>query len=133
MQMSATIVLFVPGGLCFADALYRRCLSDDDADGSLSEGRFIGFYATRDEMNEVVSRCLPHRQLWVSNLCKVAMQWIEVSSDYKAQNSAVLTTGQTGHWPGPELQGPRAAGSGNFLLLNFAVKILIDFMALMWL
>ena len=33
----------------------------------------------------------------------------------------------------PELQGPRAAGSGNFLLLNFAVKILIDFMALMWL
>ena len=32
-----------------------------------------------------------------------------------------------------ELQGPRAAGSGNFLLLNFAVKILIDFMALMWL
>src|SRR6218665_2706224 len=33
----------------------------------------------------------------------------------------------------PELQGPRAAGSGIFLLLNFAVKILIDFMALMWL
>jgi len=34
-------------------------------DGSLPESRFIGFYATRDEM---VSRCLPHRQLWVSNL-----------------------------------------------------------------
>src|SRR6218665_4183145 len=33
----------------------------------------------------------------------------------------------------PELQGPRSAGSGNFLLLNFAIKILIDFMALIWL
>jgi len=31
-------------------------------DGSLPESRFIGFYATRDEMSEVVSRCLLHRQ-----------------------------------------------------------------------
>jgi len=29
-----------------------------------------------DEMSEVVSCCLPHRQLWVSNLSKVAMPWL---------------------------------------------------------
>src|SRR5688572_7539267 len=45
----------------------------------------------RDEMSEVVSRCLPHRQLWVSNLSMVATQWLEVVSNlrhsgYKAQN-----------------------------------------------
>src|SRR6218665_1495484 len=44
-----------------------------------------------DEMSEVGSRCLPHRQLWVSNLSKVATQWREVDSnprpfDCKAQN-----------------------------------------------
>ena len=44
-----------------------------------------------DEMSEVASRCLPHRQLWVSNLCKVATQWHEVDSNprpsgCKAQN-----------------------------------------------
>src|ERR1043165_7080906 len=42
-------------------------------------------------MSEVVSRCLPHRQLWVSNLSKVATQWLEVDSNlrpsgYKALN-----------------------------------------------
>src|SRR6218665_1398092 len=42
-------------------------------------------------MSEVVSRCLPHRQLWVSNLSKVATQWREVDSNprpfgCKAQN-----------------------------------------------
>ena len=31
-------------------------------------------YAPGDEMSEVVSRCLPHRQWWVSNLPKVAPQ-----------------------------------------------------------
>ena len=31
-----------------------------------------------DEMSEVVSRCLPHRQLWVSNLSNVSRQWLEV-------------------------------------------------------
>src|SRR6218665_3005558 len=44
-----------------------------------------------DEMSEVVSRCLPNRQLWVSNLYKVTKQWIEVDSNlrlsiFKAQN-----------------------------------------------
>src|SRR5688572_29100500 len=44
-----------------------------------------------DEMNDVVSRCLPHRQLWVSNLSRVATQLLEVDSNlqpfgYKAQN-----------------------------------------------
>ena len=32
----------------------------------------LAFTPPWDEMNEVVSRCLPHRQLWVSNLSKVA-------------------------------------------------------------
>src|SRR6218665_1707890 len=36
-----------------------------------------------DEMSEVVSRCLPHRQLWVSNLSKVATQWREVDSNLR--------------------------------------------------
>jgi len=36
------------------------------------------FMPPGDEMSEVVSHCLPHRQLWVSNLSKVAMQWLEV-------------------------------------------------------
>jgi len=44
-----------------------------------------------DEMSEEVSHCLPHRQSWVSNLSKVALQWLEVDSnlrplDCKAQN-----------------------------------------------
>ena len=36
-----------------------------------------------DEMSEVhvVSRCLPHSILWVSNLSKVATQWLEVDSN----------------------------------------------------
>jgi len=34
-----------------------------------------------DEMSEVVFHCLPHRQLWVSNLSKVATQWLEVDSN----------------------------------------------------
>ena len=33
------------------------------------------------EMCEVVSHCLPHRQLWVSNLSKGALQWLEVDSN----------------------------------------------------
>src|SRR6218665_3868069 len=64
---------------------------DDDDDDSLPNDRFIGFYATVDEMGEVVSRCLPHRQLWASNLSKVTTQWLEVDSNprpsgCKAQN-----------------------------------------------
>jgi len=60
-------------------------------DGSLPEGRFIGFYTTGDEMSEVVSHCLPHRRLRVSNLSKVATQWLELDSNLnpygcKAQN-----------------------------------------------
>ena len=44
-----------------------------------------------DEMSEGDSRCLPHSQLWVSNLPKFAMQWLEVDSNLrpsscKAQN-----------------------------------------------
>jgi len=44
-----------------------------------------------DKMSEVVSHCLPHRQLRVKNLSKVTAQWLEVDSNvwppgYKAQN-----------------------------------------------
>src|SRR6218665_3431036 len=51
----------------------------------------LAFMPHEDEMSEVVSRCLPHRQLWVSNLSKVATQWLEVDSNprpfgCKAQN-----------------------------------------------
>ena len=42
-------------------------------------------------MSQMVSRCLPHNQLSVSNLSKVVTQWLEVDSNiqllgYKAQN-----------------------------------------------
>ena len=43
----------------------------------------LDFTPTGDEMSEVVSRCLPHRQLWVSNLSKVVMQWLEVDSNLR--------------------------------------------------
>ena len=51
----------------------------------------LAFTPPGDEMSEVVSRCLTHRQLWVSNLSKVATQWREVDSNpwssvCKAQN-----------------------------------------------
>jgi len=34
----------------------------------------LAFTPPGDEMTEVVSRCLPHRQLWVSNLSKVSSE-----------------------------------------------------------
>src|SRR6218665_3759028 len=51
----------------------------------------LAFTPPGDEMSEAVSRCLPHRQLWVSNLSKVTTQWLEVDSNLrpfgcKAQN-----------------------------------------------
>jgi len=51
----------------------------------------LAFMPLGDELSEVVSRCLSHRQLWVSNLSKVATQWLEVFSNLrqfscKAQN-----------------------------------------------
>src|SRR6218665_2294056 len=51
----------------------------------------LAFTPSGDEISEVVSRCLPHRQLWVSNLSKVATQWREVDPNprpfgCKAQN-----------------------------------------------
>jgi len=38
----------------------------------------LAFMPSEDEISEVVSCCLPHRLLWVSNLSKVTMQWLEV-------------------------------------------------------
>src|SRR6218665_3619148 len=51
----------------------------------------LAFTPPGNEKSEVVSRCLPHRQLWVSNLSKVATQWLEIDSNprhfgCKAQN-----------------------------------------------
>src|SRR6218665_2743749 len=51
----------------------------------------LPFTPPGDEMSEVIFRCLTHRQLWVSNLSKVATQWREVDSiprpfGCKAQN-----------------------------------------------
>jgi len=37
----------------------------------------LAFTPLGDEIIEVVSHCLSHRQLWVSNLSKVATQWLE--------------------------------------------------------
>lgn len=42
---------------------------------SLPEGWSISF------LSEVVSQCFPHGQLWVSNLSKVATQWLEAVSN----------------------------------------------------
>ena len=55
-----------------------------------------------DEMSEVVSHCLPHRQWWVSNLSKVATQWLEVDSNRhsfgcKAENFATVSHLVMGH------------------------------------
>jgi len=48
--------------------------------------------------------------------------------------SAVLTTGQTGHWPRPpSCRGPELQGWCNLFMLNLAVKILVGFLALIWL
>ena len=56
--------------------------TSDDDDGSLPEGRFIfAFTPAVEEVSEVVSRSHRHRQLWASNLSKVAMQWLEVDSN----------------------------------------------------
>ena len=38
----------------------------------------LAFMPPWDEISEEVSCCLPHRQLWVSNLFKVATQWLWV-------------------------------------------------------
>ena len=58
---------------------------------SSSKAVTLAFMPPGDEMSEVVSLCLPHKELWVSNLSRVATQWLEVDSNlrpsgYKAQN-----------------------------------------------
>jgi len=45
-----------------------------DHDEFFARGRGIAFVLPRGEMSEVVSHCLPHKQMWV----RVAMQWLEV-------------------------------------------------------
>jgi len=41
------------------------------------EAGSLAFTPAGDKMSEVVSRCLPHRQLGVSDLSKVATQWFK--------------------------------------------------------
>src|SRR6218665_3397488 len=46
----------------------------------------LAFTTPGNEMSEMVSLCLPHRQLWVSNLSKVATQFLEVDSNLRPSN-----------------------------------------------
>jgi len=43
----------------------------------------LAFMLPGYEMSEVVSHCLPHRQLWESNLSNVPMLWLEVDSNLR--------------------------------------------------
>lgn len=53
------------------------------------KSRPLSFMPLGDKTTEVASRCLPLRQLLLSNLSRVAMQWLELElnlqpSGYKA-------------------------------------------------
>ena len=52
----------------------------------------LAFTPPGDEMNQMVSRCLSHSQLWVSNLSKVATQWPEVDSAPRLQGTEHTAT-----------------------------------------
>src|SRR6218665_20648 len=64
--------------------VYTHCMHNDGVDdGALPKGRKAGslaFTTPRDEKSEVVSHCLPHRQLWVCHLSKVATRCFQVDS-----------------------------------------------------
>jgi len=66
---------------------------------------------------------------------KIAViQKVKIWLKNMVKTSAVLTTGQTGHWPGPpSCRGPELQAAVISLLLNFAVKILIGALPLIWL
>src|SRR6218665_154149 len=54
----------------------------------------LAFMPPGDDMIKVVFLHLPHRQLWVSNLSKIATQWLEVDSNqqpfgFKAQTMSL--------------------------------------------
>jgi len=51
----------------------------------------LAFTPPGNEMNEVLSRYF-HRQLWVRNLSKVAMQWLEVDSIARYRTYHYTTT-----------------------------------------
>src|SRR6218665_646456 len=51
----------------------------------------LAFTPPGDEMSEVVSRCLPHRQLWVSNLSKVATWRLERDSNPRPSDRQAAT------------------------------------------
>src|SRR6218665_4186267 len=50
----------------------------------------LAFTPPGDEMSEGVSRCLFHRQLWVSNLSKVSTQWHEVDLNLRPSGCKAL-------------------------------------------
>lgn len=62
--------------LVFIYYYYLHIKNDDEL--SARNGRSIGFMPPWDEMSGVVFRCLPHRQIWVSNLSKFATHRLEV-------------------------------------------------------
>ena len=51
----------------------------------------LAFTPPGDEMSEVVSRCLPHRQLWVSNFSKVATWRLERDSNPRPSGRQAAT------------------------------------------
>src|SRR6218665_2207584 len=51
----------------------------------------LAFTPPGDEMSEVVSRCPPHRQLWVSNLSKVATWGLERESNLRPSGRQAST------------------------------------------
>ena len=60
----------------------------------------LAFTSPGDEMSEVVSCCLPHRQLWVSKLSMVATQQLDVDSNLWLQgieNTATLSISVMAH------------------------------------
>jgi len=60
-----------------------------------SEGQLLEYLRDCHEIcdwpvvSEVVSHCLPHKQLWASNLSKVAKQWLEVTNALPLELRAV--------------------------------------------
>src|SRR6218665_1968357 len=72
----------------------------------------LAFTPPGDEMNEVVSSCLPHRQLWVSNLTNEIQWQIRANGKHqvwKAKGRAMDTN--TGESPGHQSLSHRLGNS----------------------
>src|SRR6218665_1648416 len=85
LKSQQSCVMCVHGRCCTINGNYMMMMGLCPKAGSLA------LTSPGDEMSEVVSHCLPHRQLWVINLSKVATRWLKVDSNprpsgCKAQN-----------------------------------------------